>query len=830
MANKIKIPVAIVVILSIISFSLPSSQVANAQGISETLIGGLSCTTGRVLANVLVNKIVSGIKHVASEFMKQAGTRFRFGSWLYDQVVPIGDNPNDTREGFLDIAARCFARQILNDITARMIGTARTSGRDARDCSDRTPAWQRGACPSFVRDWRRFLTNAQHRGENIFRSMIGSASLCNNILNLKNVFNATNEPDLRSTSVRGQSYSINNLRVGNLNTFYERSRCTMPQGWTLQKYTNDFAGNGSWSALTRLAEPQNNYYGALIMSLGELAAQRVHEEKSDSQEAGPTGFTARRGKPGNTCLIKSNIGQCVIYKDILTPGSVISNAVYATIQEELAWITNVDEWQELISRMMARVMTRILNLSEPSNYDQEDFARENTKYDSFYDGDDFDSIDFGPSTPPMPPVGSVTVCADANYQGFCETFSFSDPDLRNNPILNDSVSSILVPANTVVALYEHINYGGVVVYTGSDDDLSSIPSIPGFGSFDNETSSIKISLSTSATCQDRGQSDNYSTQVQTAINTVVNTTTLDDGQTGPGNEDDMGTFLDAVVLELRGAGLRAGRVNNGRLSIDSIIVGQSSDSDGTVYIIIADAFSSSTRIGDKTQVLCSDHGSWSWLQDPGGIPVGSIPYGINLQTSGGQVVSSIDDGNTSSYGYLAVVGYPYGSNDFVLLDLNGGILESGDKVAIKNQAAYYFSARNGGGSRLSADAGSVGQSEELAIIKSDGSAGQITSGITVNFAGSACCYMVAENGGGDLVNFDRPLAGAWEAFILTITGNSPPPLPQPGNLPPPPTPQTAQCDDGADNDSDGQIDYVSPYINTPPDSDCSSVSDNDESQ
>lgn len=61
---------------------------------------------------------------------------------------------------------------------------------------------------------------------------------------------------------------------------------------------------------------------------------------------------------------------------------------------------------------------------------------------------------------PAPAPDQVQVCEHANYGEPCETFSGSDPDLRNNIIGNDRASSIRIPSSYRVALYEHVDYQG----------------------------------------------------------------------------------------------------------------------------------------------------------------------------------------------------------------------------------------------------------------------------------------------------------------------------------------------------------------------------------
>jgi len=66
-----------------------------------------------------------------------------------------------------------------------------------------------------------------------------------------------------------------------------------------------------------------------------------------------------------------------------------------------------------------------------------------------------------PTTPPPAPnPPTVQLCVDINYAGGCQSFTSDDPDLRQNPIGNDTASSVIVPAGQVVALYEHINFAG----------------------------------------------------------------------------------------------------------------------------------------------------------------------------------------------------------------------------------------------------------------------------------------------------------------------------------------------------------------------------------
>ena len=66
----------------------------------------------------------------------------------------------------------------------------------------------------------------------------------------------------------------------------------------------------------------------------------------------------------------------------------------------------------------------------------------------------------------------IKLCWDINYGGKCETFTTNNSDLRNNQRGDDWISSIIVPAGAVAALFEQINYQGACeTFTANDSDL-----------------------------------------------------------------------------------------------------------------------------------------------------------------------------------------------------------------------------------------------------------------------------------------------------------------------------------------------------------------------
>ena len=114
------------------------------------------------------------------------------------------------------------------------------------------------------------------------------------------------------------------------------------------------------------------------MSNTELHAHRSSEVAADLSEAiSGKGFTSRRGNGmHNNCALVSSNGQCIVYKDILTPGSVLQESVSSVINHELAWITNADELNEVLTEMTRLLLNRILNLSRPDYTQQEPYELE----------------------------------------------------------------------------------------------------------------------------------------------------------------------------------------------------------------------------------------------------------------------------------------------------------------------------------------------------------------------------------------------------------------------------------------------------------------------
>ena len=325
-----------------------------AQSLGGSIPNFVACAAGGFLAG-LISKFTDSL----TDFMPGGiGNLLGISLQPSGSFVPVSDEVTHkllqkqielwtSKETRQDLVARCTARGVFNSMVSNALNIIRTNGRDGG--------------PTFIQNWRNFVTSSQYRGEDVFRVLLGNTQLCPDFgVILQNQFGVSTTGGNFPTIPLGQ-----NTRVGDLDPFARRARCTMPTGWSILNYTQDFINNGGWEALIRLAEPQNNPYGVFVMSLDELETQRGLEQELDVLETTGHGFTSRRG--GNStesCLLAGANGQCIVYNDVLTPGSILQQNVNNTFNQEYAWVTNTDELQEIIASLINQVLNRLLNLAD----------------------------------------------------------------------------------------------------------------------------------------------------------------------------------------------------------------------------------------------------------------------------------------------------------------------------------------------------------------------------------------------------------------------------------------------------------------------------------
>jgi len=288
----------------------------------------------------------NGIKAYAKKFLKDFVVGFLEG--LIGTNVPVQDQATGTADQALltyfqvrdmrdNVVARCLARLQLDNITNNISTVIQSRGRDGG--------------PSFVTNWRAFQTNAQYRGENIFRAMLSTSNLCNTFSNdLKKSFGLKPTDKISLTGA--------NTRTDSLTPFSVQINCTLPKGFTPDKFQ-------SWDATALQAQPQNNLYGATLLAQDQINLQRSLEQSSDVNQAiaGNT-YTGVSGNGKNdSCKITGFGGTCIVYKDIKTTGEYLANSAAATINAQFNWLTSAQGLNTIIEDVTQSMINRLFDQS-----------------------------------------------------------------------------------------------------------------------------------------------------------------------------------------------------------------------------------------------------------------------------------------------------------------------------------------------------------------------------------------------------------------------------------------------------------------------------------
>lgn len=262
------------------------------------------------------------------------------------------------KDYILKPAIRIIARALLSKLSSAIISKIQNGGPDNK--------------PAFVQDWTQLITGAQQRGENVFRAELAGSTICSDFAKgLKQTFGVGSTGNVRVPA--GQ-----NTRTDSLQPFNLQMNCTMPQGFSNQKYQQDFAGNGGWDAWSRMLEPQNNVYGAMLLSMNEVAKQRSLAQNGSINEAlAGGGYTSVRGGPGGagSCqdaklapgaqgpVQQSSEARCTFLGKIVTPGDILGKSAASTIDNELGWITSSQDLASVVIDVVTAVVNRLGSLA-----------------------------------------------------------------------------------------------------------------------------------------------------------------------------------------------------------------------------------------------------------------------------------------------------------------------------------------------------------------------------------------------------------------------------------------------------------------------------------
>lgn len=138
---------------------------------------------------------------------------------------------------------------------------------------------------------------------------------------------------------------------------------------------------------------------------------------------------------------------------------------------------------------------------------------------------------------------------------------------------------------------------------------------------------------------------------------------------------------------------------------------------------------------------------------------------ISFQASNGQwMVAENNGGGTVN----ANRNSPGPWETFTIEDFNGGDLRDGDQVAFRTGGGWYLQAQDGGGGAFLAVGGGPFAHETFTVVLLSGSDTRVDDGEFVALRSINGFYVVAEGGGGDVVNCNRTAAGPWETWQIWL--------------------------------------------------------------
>jgi len=136
---------------------------------------------------------------------------------------------------------------------------------------------------------------------------------------------------------------------------------------------------------------------------------------------------------------------------------------------------------------------------------------------------------------------------------------------------------------------------------------------------------------------------------------------------------------------------------------------------------------------------------------------------VTLRTvTGNYVTAELGGGGRVSAGRTAAGGW----EAFDLLDLSGGSLRDGGPVALQTADGLYLQADQGGEGPMVAVGFAPRAWETFTLVDVDRPGGLVRSGDRIALRSSKGFFVSAELGGGGAVNVDRISAGAWETFRI----------------------------------------------------------------
>jgi hypothetical protein len=195
---------------------------------------------------------------------------------------------------------------------------------------DQTVQWiQGGGKPKFVTDWKGFLKDAGNIAFEQVLKDVGLAWLC-------------------------QPFSLQvKISLLPVPKFSQRIECTLDDVVkNIEDFYKDFE-KGGWIAYNESWQPQNNYFGQLIIIHDEMITRGALAQQAAQNEAlAGKGFLSVK----KCVLYDDYTGKC-LKEQIITPGDTVGQVIARGMTSDIEWAANIQSWT---SALVNAVINRLI--------------------------------------------------------------------------------------------------------------------------------------------------------------------------------------------------------------------------------------------------------------------------------------------------------------------------------------------------------------------------------------------------------------------------------------------------------------------------------------
>lgn len=205
---------------------------------------------------------------------------------------------------------------------------------------DQTVQWvQGGGEPKYVTDWQGFLKDAGNIAFDSVVRDVGAARLC-------------------------APFAIQlKLALLPVRRFPTQISCTLDQFTANINNFYDNFNNGGWVAYNAMWEPQNNYYGQILMIQDQLQTETSRKLTAAANEAiAGNGFLnvkkcIERAPLTPDQAVFETEGECIRW-ETTTPGAIVGQALGTSITADTWWAANIQSWTSaLVNAVINRVIS-----------------------------------------------------------------------------------------------------------------------------------------------------------------------------------------------------------------------------------------------------------------------------------------------------------------------------------------------------------------------------------------------------------------------------------------------------------------------------------------